>query len=250
MGIFDIFGRNKSKSIDQKLNLDWMHTDMHSHLIPGIDDGSKSMEQSIELIRRLEGYGLKKIITTPHIMWEFYKNTPQIILKGLKALRAELLANEIKVEINAAAEYYVDEFFFEKIKNQDQLLTVSENLILIETGFINKPAILFDTIYELELQQYKPILAHPERYYYLINDKKMMHDLLDREVYFQINLLSLTGFYSKEVKVFVEEIINENRIKLVGTDCHNSRYLDALETLPKSKYYEKLQQLDLLNKTL
>lgn len=250
MGIIDFFRKSKANTYDQKLDLAWMHTDMHSHLIPGIDDGSKTMEQSIALIRRLESYGLKKIITTPHIMWEFYKNTPEIILNGLKKLRKELSTNDIEIEINAAAEYYIDEFFFEKLKNGDQLLPVSENLILVETGFINKPAILFDTFFEMELNHYKPILAHPERYYYLIGDKKLKHDLLDREIYFQINLLSLTGFYSKEVKVFVEELVDEKRVKLVGTDCHNDRYLDALETLPKSKYYEKLHHLDLLNKTL
>ncbi|MCH7415783.1 capsular biosynthesis protein [Belliella sp. R4-6] len=250
MGIVDFFRKSKASTYNQKLDLAWMHTDMHSHLIPGIDDGSKTMVQSIDLIKRLKGYGLKKIITTPHIMWEFYKNTPEIILNGLDELRKELAANEIEIEINAAAEYYIDEFFFEKVKNGDQLLPISENLVLVETGFINKPAILLDTFFELELHHYKPILAHPERYFYLMNDKKLKHDLLDREVYFQINLLSLTGFYSKEVKVFVEELIDEQRVKLVGTDCHNNRYLDALETLPKSKYYQKLQHLDLLNSSL
>ncbi|AFL83554.1 capsular polysaccharide biosynthesis protein [Belliella baltica DSM 15883] len=250
MSIFDIFRRSKSNNSQENLRLDWMQIDMHSHLIPGIDDGAKTLEQSIELIQRLKGYGIKKIITTPHIMWEFYKNTPEIITNGIKALQEELSNQEIDIEILGAAEYYLDEFFFEKIKKGEQLLTVSDNLILVETGFIEKPAILLETLFELELQHYKPILAHPERYFYLLNDKKLVQDLLDREVYFQINLLSLTGFYSKESRVFAETLIDENRIKLVGTDCHNGKYLDALETLPQSKYYEKLQELDLLNKTL
>lgn len=250
MSIFDFFKKSPSNTSKEKLRLDWMRVDMHSHLIPGVDDGSKTLEQSIDLIQRLKGYGLKKIITTPHIMWEFYKNTPEIVVKGIKTLREELSNQDIDIEIHGAAEYYLDEFFFEKIKRGEQLLTVSDNLILVETGFIEKPAIFLETLFELELQHYKPILAHPERYFYLLNDKKLVHDLLDRDVFFQINLLSLTGFYSKESKSFAETLIDENRVKLVGTDCHNGRYLDALETLPQSKYYEKLQALDLLNKTL
>lgn len=250
MSILDFLKNRATYKSDELLQLGWMHTDMHSHLIPGIDDGSKTLEQSIELIQRLKGYGLKKIITTPHIMREFYKNTPEIVLKGIQILREELSNQKIDIEIHGAAEYYLDEFFLEKIIKGEPLLTVSDNLVLVETAFIDKPAILLETLFELELHQYKPILAHPERYFYLLKDKRFAYDLLDRDVFFQINLLSLTGFYSKDSKLFAETLINEKRVKLVGTDCHNGRYLDALETLPQSRYYSKLQELDLLNKTL
>ena len=248
MGWFDVF--RSGPKITPPLDLTWLKVDMHSHLIPGIDDGSKSMEESLELVKRLADYGLKKIITTPHIMYEYYRNTPEIIGMGLEDLRKAVKNEGISIDIEAAAEYYMDEIFLEKVKAGEKLLTFGDDYILVETGFINKPQMLLDIIFHLEMAGYKPILAHPERYYYLLNDKKLVHDLLDREVFFQINLLSLTGFYSKESKVFAETLIDENRVKLVGTDCHNGRYLDALETLPQSKYYEKLQELDLLNKSL
>jgi tyrosine-protein phosphatase YwqE len=241
------------KKLDEEVPLDlsWLQTDMHSHLIPGIDDGSKSMEESIQLIRRLVSYGLKKIITTPHIMSEYYRNTPEIIQMGLEDLRKSLKQESIEVEIHAAAEYYLDEIFLEKVKAGDKLLTFGDNYILVETGFINKPQMLLDIIFHLEMAGYKPILAHPERYQYLINDKKLQQDLFERKLLFQVNLLSFTGFYSKQVKEFGEMLVDKGMVALLGTDCHNARYLDMLETLPRHhKIYEKIQHLELINKTL
>ncbi len=137
MGILD-FLRGTPEQIEV-LDLSWLEVDMHSHLIPGIDDGSKTMEESLELIKRLSSYGLRKIITTPHIMTEYYKNTPEIISMGLEDLRKAVKTEGISIEIEAAAEYYMDEILLEKIKDGERLLTFGENYILVEKGFINKP---------------------------------------------------------------------------------------------------------------
>ncbi|MBW3469198.1 tyrosine-protein phosphatase [Arthrospiribacter ruber] len=249
MGILDIFKRKKTE-VTEELSLDWMEVDMHSHLIPGIDDGSKSLEESIELIKRLKGYGLKKLVTTPHIMSEFYKNTPEIIQLGLQDLNLGLEKAGVDIEVRAAAEYYLDEIFLEKVQQGEKLLTIHDNLVLVETGFINKPQMLLEIFFAMEMNGYKPVFAHPERYQYLIQDKKLLSDLFDREIYFQINLLSLTGFYSKPVKLFAEMLVDENRVKFFGTDCHNHRYLDMLESLPATKYFDKIRQLEILNKKL
>lgn len=249
MGWLDVFKRKPEEIVP--LDLSWLQTDMHSHLIPGIDDGSKSMEESIDLIRRLAGYGLKKIITTPHIMSEYYRNTPEIIRMGLEDLRRAVKMEGIEVELDAAAEYYMDEIFLEKVKEGEQMLTFGDRYILVETGFINKPQMLLDTIFHLEMAGYKPILAHPERYQYLIMDKKLQEELFERKLLFQVNLLSLTGFYSKQVKDFGETLVEKGVVALLGTDCHNSRYLDMLETLPRfNKVYEKIQHLELINTQL
>lgn len=249
MAFFDLFKKNKTE-VQEHLDLSWLEVDMHSHLIPGIDDGSKSLEESIALIKRLKGYGYRKLITTPHIMSEFYKNTPEIIQIGLAELRHTLAKEELDMEIHAAAEYYMDEIFLEKVQGGQKLLTISKNYVLVETGFISKPQMLLEILFEMEMQGYKPILAHPERYQYLIQDKKLVSDLIDRDIYFQTNLLSMTGFYSKQIKTFAELLIDEKKVKLLGTDCHNERYLDMLETLPRSKYFDKLKHLELLNQQL
>lgn len=247
MTIFNLFKKHKNADVGH-LDLHWMHADMHSHLIPGIDDGARDLEESIELIRRLQGYGLKKLITTPHVMSEFYRNTPAVIQEGLETLRAALAEAEIDIALEAAAEYYLDEVFFEKIENNEQLLSFGENkMVLVETGFISKPHILLETFFRLEMAGYQPVFAHPERYIYLHQDSTLLEGLAERNIPFQMNLLSLTGYYSRPVKKFSERIIDMNLVKLAGTDCHNERYLDALETLPQEKYYHKLKSLDLWN---
>lgn len=248
MGIFDLF--KKKEVVFEDLDLSWMQVDMHSHLIPGIDDGSKSMEESLGLIKRLSDFGLRKIITTPHIMSEYYRNTPEIINMGLQDVRRAVKNEGIEIEIEAAAEYYMDEIFLEKVKSGEELLTFGPNHILVETGFINKPQMLLETFFQLEMAGYKPIFAHPERYQYLISDKKLLEDLVDRQISFQVNLLSLTGFYSKQVKDFAEMLLERNLVKFFGTDCHNSRYLDMLETLTRSKSYQKIKEIEILNSSL
>jgi protein-tyrosine phosphatase len=250
MGLFD-FLKSKSKEIKlEKMDLSWMHADMHSHLIPGIDDGSKTLEESIEMIIRLRDYGIKKIVTTPHIMSEFYKNTPEIILGGLEKIKQGLQNSSIDMEISAAAEYYLDEFFLERLRNGEKLLTVYKNHVLVETGFVSKPLMMVEIFFEMEMNGYKPVLAHPERYQYLAQDKKLLHELLDRDIFFQLNLLSLTGFYSKHVQAFADLLVREGKIKYLGTDTHNHRYLDALEILPESKYYDKIREIPLFNTLL
>ncbi|MCH6200201.1 capsular biosynthesis protein [Aquiflexum sp. LQ15W] len=247
MGLFDFLkGKTKEKP-PEKLELSWMQADMHSHLIPGIDDGSKSIEESLEMISRLKDFGIKKIVTTPHIMSEFYKNTPEIILGGLEKVKSALHRGAIDIEITAAAEYYLDEFFLEKVRNGEKLLTVYKNHVLVETGFVSKPLMLVEIFFEMEMNGYKPVLAHPERYQYLAQDKKLLHELIDRDIYLQLNLLSLTGFYSRHVQAFAELLVKEGRIKYLGTDTHNHRYLDALENLPQSKYYDKIREIPLFN---
>lgn len=249
MSILDLFRSSKTEEVTP-LDLSWMSVDMHSHLIPGIDDGSQSLEESVALIKRMEGYGLKKLIITPHVMTEFYKNTPEIIHAGLDTLKSALAEANIVIELGAAAEYYLDEIFLEKINAGQKLLSFGDNHVLVETGFMSKPGMLLESFFQLEMAGYRPVLAHPERYLYLHHDAELLEAMIDRNINFQLNLLSITGYYSKPVKKFAEKLIDKGLVKLVGTDCHNEKYLDYMERLPDEKYFQKLQSLDLLNKSL
>jgi protein-tyrosine phosphatase len=121
---------------------------------------------------------------------------------------------------------------------------------LVETGFMSKPSMLLESFFQLEMAGYRPVLAHPERYLYLHQDAELLEAMIDRNMNFQLNLLSITGYYSKPVKKFAEKLIDKGLVKLVGTDCHNEKYLDYMERLPDEKYFHKLQSLDLLNKAL
>jgi protein-tyrosine phosphatase len=225
--------------------------DIHSHLIPGIDDGAQSMEESVNLVIELKRLGYKKAITTPHIMTDVFNNTREIILSGLQDLKDELKKRNIDFELEAAAEYYVDEFFIEKI-GKEKLLTFGKNYILIETGFLSSTRSLKEAIFELKVNGYEPVFAHPERYSYLwgVNAKENYRVYKDMELLFQINLISLGGFYSPQAKKMTELLINENMVEFIGTDIHEQRYINAIELTLKSKYIEKLFKSNLLNDSL
>lgn len=221
------------------VDLSVLHTDMHSHLIPGIDDGADSLEKSIQLIKGMMELGYKKLITTPHIQGEFYQNTPAIIFSGLERLKRELKKQNILIEIEAAAEYLIDEKFNEKIKNKE-LLTFGKNHLLVEMSYFNEYPHWRDDFFELQLSGYKIILAHPERYSYFFGNWQKYEELKDRGVLFQININSLTGYYSAEVKKIAEKLIENNMVELAGSDMHNMNYMEALR---RSRYEKSLREL-------
>ncbi len=225
-------------------------TDIHSHLLPGIDDGVKTVEESLEVIKHLISLGFKKLITTPHIMSDYYKNTPEIINSKLNEVKNTLKAANIKIDIEAAAEYYLDENFYKKIINNEELLTFGDNYILFETSFTVEPLILKEVIFRLNSSGYKPVFAHPERYQYLQEKKKLLNELIDQGLLFQINALSLTGYYSKQVQKSAEDLINKNVVAFIGSDCHNMAQAEMLKSAYSSKLANKIDVTKLLNHTL
>jgi len=225
-------------------------TDMHSHLIPGIDDGAQTIEDSVQLIRELHEMGFKKLITTPHIMSDYYKNTPENIKEGLEKVRAAIKTAGIPVEIDVAAEYYLDEQFLTKLKSPD-VLTFGNNYILFETSYINKPENLNACIFAIQQRGLKPVLAHPERYPFFYDNFDEYKQLHDRGVLLQINTNSLTGYYSPAARMIAMRMIDENLVDFIGTDCHHMRHAESLKHCQKEKYLRKIITYPhLLNKTL
>ena len=232
----------------EAIRLSAIGTDIHSHLIPGIDDGAKDMETSISLIKKFKNLGFNKIITTPHIMSDLYRNTPDIINTGLKALKAELVRQEIDIDLQAAAEYYVDYDFEQRIGEED-FLTFGEKYILIEFAFLDAPNNMYDIIFKLQLAGYIVVLAHPARYLYFSIDD--YNALIERGVLFQLNLLSLIGYYSKEVKLNAELLIKYNLISFVGTDCHNNNHVQLYHKCETMKsWHQLINSKKLLNNNL
>ena len=222
-------------------------TDIHSHLIPGIDDGSKSMEESLAMLKRFSELGFKKVITTPHIMSDFYKNTPEIILGGLKNVKEALKKHHINIEIEAAAEYYLD-FSFEELIKEEKLLSFGDNYVLFELSFMNEPNRVKDVIFNLQNAEYKPILAHVERYPYYFNQWDKIEDFKNRGCLMQLNINSLSGGYGPQVKKMAEELINRNLIDLIGSDCHHMGHLESINDLrTNQKLHQILENKGLLN---
>jgi tyrosine-protein phosphatase YwqE len=212
-------------------DLSWLGADMHSHLVPGIDDGSPDMATSIALIRGMHELGYRKIITTPHILWELYPNTAERIVAGMEEVKKEVANQGIDVELRAAAEYFIDEHFVEHLQAKKPLLTVSGNMVLVEFSMVTAPLDLQDVLFEVQMQNYQPIIAHPERYSYLTRKKEVFDDLKNAGCYFQLNILSLTGHYGPAVHELAEYFLKKGYYDLVGTDLHHERHLSALQRL-------------------
>lgn len=220
----------KKKKKQYYLNFEELGVDIHSHLIPGIDDGAKSLKDSIDIIKGLKDLGFKKIITTPHVYKDYYPNTPDRILTGFNILRKELKNLGIEISIECAAEYYMDETF-ERLLYQKKLLTFEENFVLVEMSFFQELVQLDEYLFRMQVNSYQPILAHPERYLYYSNNLNRLEDLKIRGCKLQLNMLSLIGYYGKEVKELAIKILDSSLYDFAGTDIHNIEQIKVLKKL-------------------
>ena len=246
MGLLNLF---KKKPELEPINLSALGVDMHSHLIPGIDDGSKSMDETIAMLAKFEALGYRKIITTPHILSDYYKNTPEIILGGLQKVRETAKQLNLSIEIEAAAEYYFDEYFVEQIK-QKNILSFGENFVLLEFAFMDEPFNIESVLFDLQSAGYKPVLAHFERYIYWHGSIEKAIELRERGVKIQLNLNSLTGHYGPDVKKQAQALVDAKIVDFAGTDCHRIQHLMLLEANLKNPYLHKLLENPLLNSQL
>jgi tyrosine-protein phosphatase YwqE len=221
--------------------------DMHNHILFGIDDGSKTLENSLIMARKFVDLGYTNIIATPHVMANYYENTPEIIREKRDLLNAALNTNSIPLHVEFAAEYYIDEYFLERVKNKEALMTFNREYILVETSFLNKPIFFTELIFDLRTQGYTPIFAHPERYVYLQNNFEQVEKILETGIKFQINLLSLVGYYSPTAKKLAQWLIQNGHYSFLGTDAHSINHLELVNEVFKSKLFSKIDFSKVIN---
>jgi len=234
-----MFGIFKKKEEKKRINFDYssIAVDMHSHVLPGIDDGAQNVGESIFLIRQMMEMGIKKIIATPHIMVDYYKNTPETINNALCILKTELEKEKMEIAIEAAAEHYFDETFEGRV-NDGNLMIMADQYVLFEYSFITQPPNVLEVMQKIQGQGYKPILAHPERYPYL--DIEQLKGLRDWGILLQLNTISLTGYYGRESKKFAESMIDNQLVDFISSDMHHPRHAEALKETLKMPYLEKV----------
>jgi protein-tyrosine phosphatase len=225
-------------------------TDLHSHLLPNLDDGVKNLEQSLDAIKSFQDIGFKKAITTPHIMSDTYRNSPETILPRLKELKQALTNQNINFEIEAAAEYYFDESLMDLVSQKKPVLTFGKKYFLFETNTFSEPMMLNDFIFQLKVQGYQPVMAHPERYQYLHHNVQRVEDLIDRGVLMQVNSFSLSGHYSKPIQKAANQLVENRFVHFLGSDCHTPHQARLLKESIQSKYFHKALELPLLNYSL
>ncbi len=244
-----LFGKSKKDTSASAEPLR-LKVDIHSHLLPGLDDGAQNIENSVEMIERFALMGYKKLITTPHIMWDYYKNTPELIGERLEFVRSVLKSRGIEIELEAAAEYYLDEYFLSLVENGKPLLSFgSERYLLIETSYMSPNQSLHHVIFRLRAEGYQPILAHPERYTYFFGKYDEILQVREKGCLLQVNANSLTSYYSKTSKQIAEKLIAAGAVSFLGSDCHKIEHLGVLSDAMSSPFAAMARD-NLLNDSL
>ena len=232
------FFKKKNTSADIPFLLPFT-TDIHSHILPGIDDGSPDIETSLQLVRGIYNLGIRKSIATPHVIADLYRNTPSTINNALQQLIVACKEANIPIELAAAAEYMLDDYFLKLLRNNEEILTIYKNIVLTEQSFISPTSNLNEISFELVTAGYLPIMAHPERYHFYHGDYDAYIHLKDMGFLLQVNMLSVTGYYGKPVAKAAKYLFENNLVDLVGTDMHHERHLEMLQHPKSMELFDK-----------
>lgn len=217
------------------------YTDIHNHTLPGIDDGSKSVENTAELLTAMGEIGFENIIATPHTLPGVWNNTQETIMAAYNTCLSELPELSNRFTLRAASEYLLDSSFSDKLANKDNLLTLKDNYLLVELSYLNPPIALMDIIFEIQMNGFVPVLAHPERYLYYHNDKEQYKALKQAGCLFQINLLSAVGYYGRHIADIADYLIKNDFIDYSGSDIHHIRHIRAFDQKVIIKSIDKFQ---------
>lgn len=237
-GFFNNLFRKKESEL---LNFSVLGSDMHAHLLPAIDDGAGDMDAALNMIKGLQELGFRKFIATPHIMPEVFDNTPELIREKQQLLNTSALPM-LGTEVAAAAEYYIDGGFAERVRNGEKLLTFGDNYVLVEVSMMTKEKFLEEALFEMRLQGYKPVLAHVERYPYMFEHNKLeqYERLRDADVLLQVNLRSFTGNYGEIQKRIARALTDAGLVNFLGTDLHNTAQLPIVKQSMSDPHVQQL----------
>lgn len=219
----------------------FFHTDVHCHLVPGIDDGQRKPEGGADLVERQHGWGVDRIICTPHMTQDIFENTPEIISGAFSRLEEEVARRGTGVSLGWAAEHRLDPYFLDQLE-KGEVCPLPNGMILVENSFIQEPWNLDQILFDLSIKGLRPVLAHPERYGYWYDKPSRYAQLHKAGTLFQVNLLSLAGYYGKAEKKMAEQLIDNNMVDFLGTDMHNTRHADAIEAYLGSRDYRRHAQ--------
>jgi protein-tyrosine phosphatase len=210
------------------------YVDIHSHLLPGIDDGAKNFEDSLRLAKALHGFGTSQIITTPHIIHHFWENTSEIIKAKHEITGAELVKNQVSMPFRAAAEYMMDEHFVHLFQSKE-VLTLKDNYVLVEMSYLNPPIQLYSILFDLQVAGYIPVLAHPERYTFFHQNFEEYNKLINAGCLLQLNLLAIVGYYGEGITKIAEKLLKNGMYSFVGSDVHHNNHIAAFDKKIKIK---------------
>lgn len=207
--------KSKVKSLKESGMFEGM-TDWHSHILPGVDDGIKTIDDSLKVLKMFEDLGVNRVWLTPHIM-EDYPNETSALKDRFEELRETWNGN---VELRLAAENMLDSLFEERLRKNDLLPIGDEgNHLFVETSYYTPPMGMEDILQRIYSAGYFPVLAHPERYRYM--EKDDYKKLKDMGILFQLNFVSIVGGYGETARKKAEWLLKNDMIEFTGSDVHN-----------------------------
>ncbi|TMM53772.1 histidinol phosphatase [Maribacter algarum] len=214
--------------------------DIHNHILPGIDDGAQTVDDSIALLKGFSEFGVSDFIATPHIMHNYHDNSPSTIKDSLQILKAELHKNGLgAINIQASAEHMIDDNF-ETILEKKEVMPLAHEHLLVEMSYLQRPINFDKSIIAITSNRFFPVLAHPERYNFLHGRTRKYNEFKQQGILFQLNMLSLGEFYGKEVQKMAFRLVEEGMIDFIGSDIHNMNQLNSLKKLTTNKKMIKL----------
>jgi len=229
----------------------FLGTDMHNHVLPGLDDGSPDTTVSLQLVEALKALGFHTLIPSPHTMQQLYPNTPETIESAYQQLKPLLTVEPDKYcRINQYASEYMLDLQFTDFRKANRILHFGEQHVLVEMSYAAASPLLEQEIFELQMLGYQPILAHPERYTYLLGDFAYMQTLMNKGCQLQLNLLSFTEQYGKGTQKMALKMLEKGMYEWAGTDTHHFGHINLLNELKASKYFKLLTSYSFKNQYL
>lgn len=203
-------------------------TDCHCHLLPDVDDGVKSLPETLRILQQYEAWGIREVWLTPHIM-EDYPNTTNELRRRFQALveAYRQISNSHPITLHLGSENMLDALFIQRLANDDLLPMLDGRHLLVETSYFNPPVGFHDILRRIRDKGYVPVLAHPERYQYM--ERKDYQDLKSLGIRLQLNLLSIFGHYGENAQKKALELLKAGAYDYVGTDLHSERALELIK---------------------
>ncbi|SFD00336.1 tyrosine-protein phosphatase [Flavobacterium phragmitis] len=218
------------------------YVDIHSHLLPGIDDGAKDIEKTKKLIKSFQKLGISQFITTPHISHYIWNNSEQRIIQKYDETQSLLKEENFRLPFKTAAEYFMDDWFENHLKTE-KLLTLKDNYVLVEMSYINAPVQLYKILFDIQVAGYIPVLAHPERYLFYNKNLSEYDKIKNAGCKFQLNLLAMVGYYGKEITQTAEHLLKKGMYDFVGTDVHHNKHIECFEQKVKTDQIPALKEI-------
>ena len=222
--------------LHKKYSFEWKH-DRHSHILPDLDDGVKTLSEAVELVKRMTALGVERFTFTPHIAFPGMLNNKNNIGGSLLILKKYLESEGLRVPMEAAAEYRMGEFMLDLL-DRDDILASSSGEVLVEHSFYAPTCYTDDILCRLRDKGYQPVLAHPERYpFYLDDVVKHCEEMKHKGCKIQVNILSFTGYYGKEVLHAVQKLYDADIVDYYASDIHGLKQMELLEDFMKGEFF-------------